>query len=78
MGKIRDEVKERLALAERGEAIDKQLENRNERPGATDTQNDRCLRVAKAADGGQLRTMDRLLRGSRLFAPTETTADAIE
>ena len=59
----------------------KQQEKESKGPGATDTEdeNDRFLRAARAADReGNLRTSARLLRGSKLLPPTETTADAIE
>ena len=90
VGSIRDEIRKRLALAEKGDleqllkgAIEdqekqKQIERRSEGPGETDKENDRLLRAAQAADRGQLRTAATLLRGSKLLPPTEATADAIE
>ena len=90
MGSIRDEIRKRLALAEKGDleqllkgAIEdqetqKQLERRSEGPGETDTESDRLLTAAQAADRGPLRTAARLLGGSKLLPPTEATADAIE
>ena len=90
MGNVRDEIRKRLALAERGDleqllkgAIEdqerqKQLERKNEGPGETDKENGRLLRAAQAAERGQLRTAARLLRGSKLLPPTDATADAIE
>ena len=62
MGSIRDEIRERLALAEKGDleqllkgSIEdqekqKQRERRSEGPGETDTESDRLLRAAQAAD----------------------------
>ena len=89
-GSIRDEIRKRLALAEKGDLEQllrglmevqekqKQQEKRSEGPGSTDAESDRLLRAAQAVDRGQLRTAARLLRGSKLLPPTEATADAIE
>ena len=92
LGNIRDEIKKRLALAEKGnleqlmnDAINDQekqtqQEKESKGPGAMDTENenDRFLRAAGPADRGQLRTSPRLLTRLKLLPPTETTADAIE
>ena len=43
----------------------KQQVRGKEGPGVTDTENDRLLRAATAADRGQLRTAARLPRGSK-------------
>ena len=62
MGSVRDEIRKRLALAEKGDleqllkgAIEdqekqKQLERRSEGPGETDKENDRLPRAAQAAE----------------------------
>ena len=44
----------------------------------TDTEDDKLLKAAEAANRGQLWTAARLFRGSKLLSPTEPTADAIE
>ena len=76
-GSIRDEIRKRLALAEKGDLEQllrgliedqekqKQKERRSEGPGEADGEKDRLLRAAQAADRGQLRTAARLLRGSK-------------
>ena len=77
-GSIRDEIRKRLALAEKGDLEQllrgliedqekhKQKERRSEGPGVKRTgKKDRLLRVAQAADRGQLRTAATLLRGSK-------------
>ena len=43
-----------------------------------DTEDEKLLNAAKAANRGQLWTAARLFRGSKLLSPTEATADAIE
>ena len=89
-GSIRDEIRKRLALAEKGDLEQlltgliedqekqKEQERRSEGPGEIDKESDRLLKAAQAADRRQLRTAARLLRGSKLLPPTEATADAIE
>ena len=86
---IRDEFRKRLALAEKGyleqllrepstiQEKEKQREKKKEGPGTTDKEDDSFRRATEAADRGQLRTAARLLRGSKLLPPTESTADAI-
>ena len=87
-GSIRDEIRKRLAMAEKGATTEGShrrpgkrkiaKEKKNEGPGTTDKEDDSFRRAAEAADRGQLRTAARLLRGSKLLPPTEATADAIE
>ena len=45
--------------------------------GVTDTEDDKLLKAAKAANRGQLWTTARLSRGSSLLSPTEAAADVI-
>ena len=91
LGSIRDEIRKILALAEKGElpngAIDdqekqRQQERRREGPGLADTENDKLLRAAIAAEDvcgwrpdcseAQKSSRQRKRRQTRLSSPTDT------
>ena len=91
LGSLKGDTRKMLALAETGdpeqllhgdtddqEKQEKQEARGREGPGVTDTEDDKLLFAAKAANRGQLWTAARLSRGSKLLSPTEAAADAID